>query len=73
MADIINLADASPARHGATENEWYLLGIVMGHCDDLLPIVADPKATISAKSTIKQLGKTPSTLNYMGEVIGLMG
>jgi hypothetical protein len=73
MADIINLADVNPTRHGATENEWYLLAVIMGHCADLLPIVSDPKAIISPQSAIKQVGKIPSTLNYLGQAIGMIG
>jgi len=68
---VINLADAT--RHGATPEQWGLLSMVMGHTEDLLPIVANPRATISKNSSIKQIGKTPSTYNYAREVIGLMG
>ena len=68
---VINLADAT--RHGATPEQWGLLSMVMGHTEDLLPIVANPKATISVNSSIKRLGKTPSTYNYAREVIGLVG
>ena len=68
---VINLADAT--RHGATPEQWGLLSMVMGHTEDLLPIVANPRAVISKNSSIKQIGKTPSTYNYLREVIGLMG
>ncbi len=71
MTNVIILAEVT--RHGATENDWYLLAIIMGHQEDLLPIVSDPKAIISPQSAIKEQGKTPSTLNYAGQVVGFAG
>ena len=58
-------------RRGATLDEWMLFDVIMGLTEDLLPVVSNTKAVISAASKIKQLGKTPSTYNKRGEAAGI--
>ena len=65
----VNLADVS--HHGATADGWAWLTMVADHTEDLLPVVSNPKATISTNSTIKKLGKVPSVYNCHGEVVGI--
>jgi len=55
---------------GATPEDWQKL-IDLGLSDDLLPVVSNPGAPISANSTMKSLGKTPSIYTRSGEVCGL--
>jgi putative DNA primase/helicase len=55
---------------GATLADWtYLSGL--GLTEDLLPVVSDTSARISPRSKIKDVGKTPSTFNRDGDVVGL--
>lgn len=54
---------------GATPSDWDAL---VHHTADLLPVVSNPHARISAASTIKALGKTPSVYNARGEAAGLL-
>lgn len=55
---------------GATPTDWqYLAGLDL--TEDLLPVVSDTTATISPRSKIKDVGKTPSTFNRDGDVVGL--
>jgi hypothetical protein len=67
--NVINIGDVS--RYGATENEWAQLSMVMGHTEDLLPVVSNPKATIAKTSSLKEVGKVPSQYNYAKEVVGV--
>ncbi len=61
-----------PTRWGATPEEWqHLIGL--GLSDDLLPVVSNPEAKISAMSRMKALGKTPSRYNAEREVSGIGG
>ena len=68
MADIIPI-DA--ARAGATQTEWDHFSFILGLTADLLPVVSNPKATISPNSTMKGLGKTPSRYNNDGHAVGI--
>ena len=55
---------------GATPQDWAYLAD-LGLTEDLLPVVSDTSATISPRSKIKDVGKTPSTFNRDGDVVGL--
>jgi len=56
---------------GATPAQWEHFSKKLGLTADLLPVVSKPTAKISAASTMKQLGKTPSRYNGSGEVVGI--
>ena len=56
--------------HGALENEWAALVNSIG-CEDLLPVVSNQHATISPKSKMKKIGKTPSRYNSLRQVGGI--
>jgi len=58
-------------RYGASPEEWDHFAFTLGLCADLLPVVSNPHLTISEKSKMKGLGKTPSTLNREGRVVGI--
>lgn len=62
------------ARHwGALRSEWDFF-IEQGLGSDLLPVVSNPNATVSANSSLKKvngLGKVPSLYNYRNEVVGI--
>lgn len=62
---------AKPERWGAKEEDWIHFSITLGLIEDLLPVVSNPHAKISEKSSIKILGKTPSRYNNNGKVIGI--
>jgi energy-coupling factor transporter ATP-binding protein EcfA2 len=55
---------------GARPGEWDALS-ALGLESDLLPVVSNPSAKISAQSTMKQLGKTPSRYNGAHEAVGI--
>lgn len=57
--------------YGALPEDWDHLDLVLGLARDLLPVVSNPNATISPKSTLKDLGKTPSLYNRAGEAVGI--
>lgn len=57
---------------GATAEEWDHLDMALGLRTDLVPVVANPKATISPNSSIKKIGKTPSKYNWEGQVSGFL-
>lgn len=70
----MSLPQAEFPRHrwGATEAAWqHFQDIGLTH--DLVPVVADPDATISQKSSLQGIGKTPSVFNSSREVIGFQG
>ena len=56
--------------HGASERDWLTLFSIPDLSTELLPVVSNLSATISPRSTIKQLGKTPSCYNKEREVVG---
>lgn len=58
-------------RYGATPEEWQHLSLILGLTPDLLPVVSNPNATISAGSKMQSIGKTPSRYNGSGHVSGL--
>ncbi len=61
----------SAAQHfGATPEEWLWGELVVGAAH-LLPVVSNPHAKISPQSSLKTLGKTPSTFNAQGFVVGI--
>ena len=58
------------AQWGAGPNDWrHFTGL--GLTADLLPVVSNPHARISPRSSLKALGKTPSRYNTEGEVVGI--
>jgi len=59
----------STSNLGANAADWAHFSSVLGLTSDLLPVVSNPHAAISEKSTMKQLGKTPS-LYYSGRQAG---
>ena len=67
MAAVINIADARP---GASPDDWQHFDIILGLTEDLLPVVSNPKATISPNSAMQALGKTPSTYNQSRHAVG---
>jgi hypothetical protein len=56
--------------YGARPDDWRHLD-QLGLGSDLLPVVSRPGATISPKSSMKQLGKTPSQYNGGKMVVGI--
>lgn len=60
-----------PPIWGATKQEWALFAARLQLLPDLLPLVSNPNATISAKSAIKKPGKLPSIYNRQGELAGI--
>ena len=56
---------------GANESDWDNLDLIQGLTTDLLPVVSNQEATISPKSAMKALGKTPSKYNGEGQVVGI--
>lgn len=58
---------------GAAPSDWHLLDLCLGLGQDLLPVVSNPNAKISAQSAMKGVGKTPSRYNGTGEVAGITG
>ena len=59
-------------RYGALPEEWQHFSITLGLTADLLPVVSNPTRNISPGSTITELGKVPSVLNYQGDVVGIL-
>lgn len=57
-------------RYGATLAEWETWAVTLGLLADLLPVVSRPDAVISANSSLREIGKTPSVYNTSGEVVG---
>lgn len=57
-------------RWGASPDDWRRLD-ALGLGTDLLPVVSNPIAEIAPKSTLKQLGKTPSLYDRERRVVGI--
>ena len=57
-------------KYGASQAAWRFFSEVPGLLPDLLPVVADPTATISPDSKMRGLGKTPSQINFRGHAAG---
>jgi hypothetical protein len=58
-------------RHGATTEDWQHFAITLGLMADLLPVVSNPHATISSRSTMTAIGKTPSRYDSKRQVTGI--
>lgn len=56
---------------GALTAEWNHFADSLSLSVDLLPVVSNPSATISPKSVLKSLGKTPSRYNSQHCVVGI--
>lgn len=56
--------------YGAYPTDWQTF-IKLNLTADLLPVVSKPGTTISDKSFMKSVGKTPSVYNKNGDVVGL--
>lgn len=56
---------------GALKEDWLHCELVLGWGPDMLPIVSDPTAKVSAASSLRDVGKVPSLFNGRGEAIGL--
>lgn len=65
----MNAATFSP-RWGATEEDWDRFVELVGPAD-LLPVVSNPSAEVSPRSTLRQPGKTPSIYNADRKVVGI--
>lgn len=59
--------------YGATRREWVTFDLILGLSSDLLPVVSNPKAEISPKSTIEARGKVPSRYNGRRKIAGIKG
>lgn len=57
--------------YGASVDDWMHFDIVLGLTEDLLPVVSNPQAEISESSTLKAIGKTPSSYNRRGKATGI--
>jgi hypothetical protein len=60
-----------PQAYGATPSDWLHFDWGLDLTEDLLPVVSNPNAKISPKSSLKALGKTPSVYNSQGLVVGI--
>lgn len=58
-------------RYGALSSDWLHFDLLMGLGADLLPVVSNPTAEISAESSMQSLGKTPSRYNGQRKVVGI--
>lgn len=56
---------------GATPEEWAHFDFVLGLSEHLLPVVCDPDAKPSPRSTVKGPCRTPSLYNRQGELVGI--
>lgn len=61
------MADA----YGASQEAWHHWSITLELAEHLLPVVANPGATISPDSKMQLLGKTPSKYNFRREAAGI--
>lgn len=60
-----------PLNKGATPDDWTHFDLILGLGEDLLPVVSNPNAEVSAQSKVKDIGKTPSKYNPSGKVVGI--
>lgn len=58
---------------GATPDDWHHFDRVLGLGADLLPVVSNPEAEISPRSSMTSKGKTPSRYDSRQRVIGIRG
>ncbi len=56
---------------GATKADWEHFAYRLGLVGDLLPVVSDPKAQISPRSSLRAVGKVPSLLDDQGRAVGV--
>jgi hypothetical protein len=56
---------------GASADEWQHFSKHLGLTADLLPVVSNALATISPKSSMRDIGKTPSRYSPQREVVGI--
>lgn len=64
-------SDTAGAPWGATVADWQHFAQQLGLESDLLPVVSNPHAKISAQSKMRDLGKTPSRYDKAGRVVGV--
>lgn len=57
--------------YGAAPSDWAHFAEHLGLQADLLPVVSNPKATVSPKSKMRDIGKTPSRYNNDRHVVGI--
>lgn len=69
--DVVKIDGDDNASWGASPSDWAHFDIVLGLGEDLLPVVSNPHAEISEKSSIKTLGKVPSLYNKAGFAVGI--
>jgi hypothetical protein len=62
-----------PAAYGAQPEDWQHFDMLLQLTEDLLPVVSNPKATISGKSSMRDLGKVPSIYNEQRHAVGFTG
>jgi hypothetical protein len=55
---------------GATPSEWKAF-VDLGLTSELLPVVSDTSLPVSPRSSLKEIGKVPSTINRLGQIVGL--
>lgn len=58
-------------RYGTTPDRWNHYAKTLGLLPDLLPVVSNPDAPISPRSTLRALGKTPSLYNSERQATGI--
>lgn len=56
---------------GAGAEAWTHFADHLGLREDLLPVVSNPQARVSARSALRQIGKVPSRYNNDREVVGM--
>lgn len=56
---------------GASPGDWHHFADTLGLAPDLLPVVSNPKAEISANSKMRDLGKVPSRYNATHKAVGI--
>jgi len=62
---------AAALTHGATPQEWEHFAHTLGLEAELLPVVSDPAAVISPRSSLREKGKVPSLFDQTGKVVGV--
>lgn len=65
------MAAPSGVAFGATPTDWAHFSDRLGLTTDLLPVVSNPGATVSPKSKMRDIGKTPSRYNNDRQVVGI--
>lgn len=65
------MTTTSGGAYGATPEDWAHFADRLGLMADLLPVVSNPNATVSPRSKMRDIGKTPSRYNSERQVVGL--